>query len=149
MPANVTIIGPDRSASSYELAERADAALVYATKMGVELSAMGIPVIVAGEAWVRNKGITDDAVSREHYRKLLNTLPKKRRMEPDRKERALRYAHHFFFRRMVPLAGIEESGGPRRFGVSARHLQEIAQGGDVGLDVVCRGILDCAPFYFS
>ncbi len=33
-----------------------DAVLIYGTKTGVELSSRGIPVVVAGEAWVRGKG---------------------------------------------------------------------------------------------
>ena len=49
--------------------------IIYATKMGVELTALGIPVIVAGEAWVRNKGLTQDATSKAHYFELLSQLP--------------------------------------------------------------------------
>jgi hypothetical protein len=147
LPSNVTVVGPESGASSYEIAERADTALIYATKMGVELSAMGIPVIVAGEAWVRNKGITEDAVSREHYRALLDTLPRGARCDPQRQERALRYAHHFFFRRMIPIAAIEESRGPRRFSIVAARLRELAEGSDPGLDTVCRGILQGTPFH--
>ncbi len=37
--------------------------LIYGTKTGVELSAQGTPVIVGGEAWIRNKGLTMDASS--------------------------------------------------------------------------------------
>jgi hypothetical protein len=149
LPPNVIIVGPQSGLSSYGLAELADTALIYATKMGVELSALGIPVIVAGEAWVRNKGMTEDVLSREHYRQLLDKLPLGRRLDPGQRDRALRYAHHFFFRRMVAIAGVEESRGPRRFAIAARHLRELAPGSDAGLDVVCRGILEGTPFHHA
>ncbi|BBF91354.1 capsule biosynthesis protein [Blastochloris tepida] len=146
LPANVAIVPPESPLSSYQLADLANAVLIYATKMGVELTAMGIPVVAAGEAWVRNKGITEDVTSPEHYRAILARLPFDRVDEPARRERALRYAHHFFFRRMIPLAFVMPEHGPRRFTVAARTLDQLRPGGDAGLETICRGILAGAPF---
>src|SRR3712207_8648577 len=47
----------------------------------VELAARGIPVIVAGEAWIRNKGLAQQADTREQYFALLDNLPAAKRME--------------------------------------------------------------------
>jgi hypothetical protein len=148
LPANVRLAGPKNPLSSYLLAERADTVIIYATKLGVELSALGIPVIVAGEAWVRNKGITQDVTSKAHYRQLLQALPAGRRLDPAHRMRALAYAYHFFFRRMLPIDCVEPCRGPRRFTVAARHLSELARGRDSGLDTVCAGILDGSPFHY-
>ena len=49
--------------STYALMSLCNAAIIYGTKMGVELTSVGLPVIVAGEAWIRNKGLTHDASS--------------------------------------------------------------------------------------
>src|SRR5207248_2924807 len=103
LPPNVFVIPPESEASTYAAMLRCDSALIYATKMGVELSALGLPIIVAGEAWVRNKGITSDVSSREEYRSVLDRLPFGERLPPDRVDRAQRYAFHYFFRRMIPL----------------------------------------------
>ena len=84
--------------------------LIYATKTGVELAAMGIPVVVAGEAWVRNKGITTDVTTREEYRAVLASLPVGARLGREQHERAERYAFHFFFRRMIPVRCVEPTG---------------------------------------
>ncbi|ALK09741.1 hypothetical protein [Blastochloris viridis] len=146
LPANVAIVPPESPLSSYQLADLANAVLIYATKMGVELTAMGIPVVAAGEAWVRNKGITEDVTSPEHYQAILNRLPFERVDDPDRRERALRYAHHFFFRRMIPLVFVMPEHGPRRFTISARDLSVLRPGGDPGLDTICSGILEGSPF---
>jgi hypothetical protein len=146
LPRNVILVGPDSDLSSYGLAEAADSVLVYGTKMAVELSAIGIPVIVAGEAWIRNKGITQDATSPETYRDMLAQLPARRRLSDAEQERAILYAHHFFFRRMIPLGFVEPMPGPRRFTAAIRDLSALEAGADPGLDVICAGILQGTPF---
>ena len=60
-------------------------------------------MIVAGEAWIRNKGITIDVNTPLQYESVLNSLPFKDRMEESEIIRARKYAFHFFFRRMIPL----------------------------------------------
>ena len=146
LPPNVAIVPPESALSSYLIAEMANAVLIYATKMGVELAAMGMPVVVAGEAWVRNKGFTEDIRSKQHYRDVLAGLPFDQRLDDARRERALAYAHHFFFRRMIPLPFVEPDAGTRRFTIRAASLDRLGPGADPGLDAICRGILEGAPF---
>ena len=67
LPPNIHVIPPDSPVSTYAVMTQCDSVLIYGTKTGVELTSLGVPVIVAGEAWIRNKGITIDARSREHY----------------------------------------------------------------------------------
>lgn len=148
LPANVVVVGPDSPVSTYALMELADTALIYGTKMGVELTAMGIPAIVAGEAWIRNKGLTLDATSPEHYRRLLADLPIGRRLDPATVRRARAYAYHFFFRRMIPLAFMAPTGGWPPFRPKIPGLHALGPGADPGLDVVVRGILDGSPFIY-
>ncbi len=57
LPHNIAIIGSREEISTYALADASDAVIIYATKTGIELAARGIPVIVAGESWLRGKGI--------------------------------------------------------------------------------------------
>ncbi|MGE3191174.1 MAG: capsule biosynthesis protein, partial [Vicinamibacterales bacterium] len=61
IPPNVFIIPPQSDVSTYAVMLQCDSVLIYGTKTGVELTSLGVPVIVAGEAWTRNKGITTDA----------------------------------------------------------------------------------------
>jgi hypothetical protein len=65
LPANVRVVAADDPLNTYALADACDSVLIYGTKMGVELAARGIPVIVAGEAWIRNKGLAEQADTRE------------------------------------------------------------------------------------
>ena len=64
---NIFVVGPENPMSTYALMSLCNAAIIYGTKMGVELTSVGQPVVVAGEAWIRNKGLTHDASSREEY----------------------------------------------------------------------------------
>jgi hypothetical protein len=148
LPPNVFVIPPESPVSTYVAAEHCDSVIIYGTKTGVELTSMGIPTIVAGEAWIRGKGLTRDANSVAEYREILDTLPVRQRMPDDVVEMALRYAYHFFFRRMIPLDVMQPNGKGTLFSVAVDKLDELLPGRDRGLDVVMDGILAGTPFVF-
>jgi hypothetical protein len=112
LPNNILLIPPLSPITSYEVALRSCCCLIYGTKMGVELSVLGIPVIVAGEAWIRNKGLTYDVSSRSEYINILNKIPDdKKYYENTDILRAKKYAYHFFFRRMLEIKLFEPAKG--------------------------------------
>jgi hypothetical protein len=148
LPPNVFVIGPESQVSTYAVMSQCNAVLIYGTKTGVELASIGIPVIVAGEAWIRNKGITLDAASVAGYFELLERLPLPSAMPEEQIHRARRYAFHFFFRRMIPLEFMLPSKEDVPYRVSLRSVHELAPGRSRGLDVICNGILQNLPFTF-
>lgn len=148
LPANVFIIPPESRLSTYVAMSHCNAVVIYGTKTGVELAATGVPVIVAGEAWIRGKGISLDASSEADYFRLLDTLPLTARLDEATRERALKYAYHFFFRRMIPLECIAEKKGWPPFGVAIRSLSDLSPGNSQGLDVISDGILAGTPFIY-
>lgn len=150
LPPNIFIIPPEGKTSTYAVADRCNAVIIYGTKTGVELTARGIPVIVAGEAWIRNKGITMDVESSAAYFSLLDTLPLASRLDEAQTVRARKYAYHFFFRRMVPLPFLESlpsSWPPYRIDID--RLAGLLPGEYPGLDVLCDGILAGSPFVYE
>jgi hypothetical protein len=148
LPANVFVIGPESQVSTYAVMSRCNAVLIYGTKTGVELASIGVPVIVAGEAWIRNKGLTMDAVSAADYFSLLERLPLPAAMPESQVQRARRYAYHFFFRRMIPLDFMEPMKADVPYRVSLRSFRELERGVSRGLDVICDGILENRPFIY-
>ena len=150
LPPNIHVIPPDSPVSTYAVMLQCDSVLIYGTKTGVELTSLGVPVIVAGEAWIRNKGITLDARSREHYLELLHSLPLGRRLDEETMRRAKKYAYHFFFRRMIPVEAVEPGppGGWSTYVVRPTRLAELEQGRDPGLDAICDGILTGREFIY-
>ena len=143
---NVFVVGPDNPMGTYALMSLCNAAIIYGTKMGVELTSIGQPVIVAGEAWIRNKGLTYDASSREQYLALLARLPFAGGLDADQLARARRYAYHFFFNRMIPLPFIEPKAGYPIYRLKLERLQQLLPGASQGLDTLCDGVLSGAPF---
>jgi len=150
LPKNVFVIPPESPISTYAAMDRCDSVIIYGTKTGVELTSFGTPVIVAGEAWIRNKGITRDAANVEDYFRILDTLPAGDRLDEATMRRARKYAYHFFFRRMVPLPFLDyvaDTWPPFRIAVNA--LDDLLPGVHPGLDVLCNGILEGKPFVYE
>jgi hypothetical protein len=143
---NIVVVPPESGLSTYALMAMCNCAIIYGTKMGVELTSVGLPVIVAGEAWIRNKGITLDASSPEEYFALLARLPLAERLSSAQLARARRYAYHFFFNRMIPRPFIEPKAGYPIYRLKLDRLQQLLPGASSGLDTICEGILSKAPF---
>jgi hypothetical protein len=147
LPENVVVVPPEQRINTYALMERCDSVLIYGTKTGVELTSMGIPVVIAGEAWIRDKGLTLDASTPDEYDSILKRLPLGRRMSEAQTERARRYAYHFFLRRMVPLEFFKPPAIPILI-AEVGSMDELMPGSSVGLDVICSGILDGVEFIY-
>jgi hypothetical protein len=146
LPPNVFVVPPESGVSSYTLMPLCNAAIIYGTKMGVELTSIGLPVIVAGEAWIRNKGLTFDASAPADYFRLLDRLPLATGLSEAEVRRARRYAYHFFFNRMIPLPFIEPKAGYPIYTLKLERLQHLLPGESEGLDTICDGILGHTPF---
>ena len=80
-PSNIKIIPPSSTASTYILLENSNLVLIYNTKTGIEAAAMGKKVVVAGEAWIRNKGFSLDATSKDNYLSILNSVDLEKNLE--------------------------------------------------------------------
>lgn len=148
LPRNVFVIGPDSDVSTYAAMSQCDSVIIYGTKTGVELASVGVPVVVAGEAWIRNKGVTLDAHSAAHYFELLDRLPLGKRMDEEAIRRARKYAFHFFFRRMIPLEMFAPAQGKTLYQVAIESIRELLPGRSRGLDVICEGILRDTAFVY-
>jgi hypothetical protein len=146
LPPNVRVVPPESGLSTYALMAQCNAALIYGTKMGVELTSVGMPVIVAGEAWIRNKGLTWDASSPAEYEALLDRLPFPGPLDASRLARARRYAYHFFFNRMIPLPFVQPKAGYPLYTLRLDSLAGLRPGASPGLDTICDGILRRTPF---
>lgn len=147
-PKNVYFVPPESRANTYALMSLCDAAIIYGTTTGMELTSVGIPVITAGQAFIKNKGITLDANSKEEYFAILDRLPLGQRMTKAQITRARKYAYNYYFRQCVPLACTEAVKDWPPLKINLSSLSQLMPGEDLGIDVVCNGILDGAEFTF-
>lgn len=147
LPQNIIIIRPEDPTSTYVVTSLCNAAIIFGTKTGVELVTMGLPTIVAGEAWIKNKGLTIDPSTEAEYYAVLDTLPLVKFLDQPTIDRAKKYAYHFFYRRMIPVQAIQ----PRQsiaFGLQVNQVADLLPQADPGLDIICRGILEGEPFIY-
>ena len=149
LPKNIKLIPANGDFTSYEVVSISNAALIYGTKMGVELSASGIPVVVAGEAWIRGKGVTKDATSKEDYLDILNKLPFDKNLGGEDLIKAKKYAYHFFFRRMIPINSVKEVSGWPPFDINLNNIAELQNIYDPGLELICNGITEGRDFIYE
>ena len=147
LPPNVHVVEYDSPFNTYVLMDLCRAVAIYGTKTGVELTPLGIPVIAAGDAWIRGKGLTIDVSTKDEYTTALHEAPTLERLDPATVELARRYAYHYFFRRMIPLTSF--AAGASEPTLAIRRLDDLAPGRDAGLDVVCEGILTGREFVFD
>jgi hypothetical protein len=148
LPDNVFTIPPESPIDTYTTMLQCNAAIIYGTRTGQELASLGVPVIVAGEAWIRNKGVALDAHSAEEYFQLLDRLPLPQRLSPEQTLRAQKYAYHFYFRRMIPLACLTPTGAFPPYRLDVHSLDDLMPGRDAGLDVICDGLLSGSDFIY-
>ena len=147
IPNNIKIVLPDNEMSTYGIVELCDTALIFGTKMGFEISTKGIPVIVSGEAWIRNKNLTHDVKDKHEYIELLKKLPLQKTNENQR-IRAKKYAYHFFFRRMIPLESLEAVDEWPPFKIDISSKNDLQVGKDRGLDLILDGITNGDEFVY-
>lgn len=131
LPPNVLVVPPNQTVSSYEIAARCRCALIYGTKMGMELAALGMPVITAGDAWVRGKKITFDPEVRQNYFELIDRAGREW-LEFD-VQRAKKFAYFYFFRKMIEIKSLKR--GTFLSPVDLKKTED-----DPGLARVCAAI---------
>jgi hypothetical protein len=149
LASNIIVVPPESGISTYAVMSLCNSAIIYGTKMGVELTSVGMPVIVAGEAWIRNKGLTEDASSPEEYFRILDRLPFPAPLGAAQLARARRYAYHFFFNRMIPLPIVEPKAGYPIYRLKLEALAQLFPGESRGLDTICDGILGKGNFVMN
>ena len=92
LPENVHVVGHDSPLNTYGLMRLCRSVLIYGTKTGVELTPLGQPVVVAADAWIRGKGLTLDASTKDEYAELLERAPTLEPLDEETVARARRYS---------------------------------------------------------
>jgi hypothetical protein len=152
LPENVKIIAPETKVSSYSLGAMSVAALIYGARIGVELAVLGTPVIVAGETFVRRKGFSYDAESREAFFALLDRVKDLPRNSEVMIARAKKWYYYYFFRLMLsfPFFEVDESMHMSNPRLRLSSLTELEPGRSKVLDLICQGIMDGkTPFEYD
>ena len=147
LPDNVRIIAPEDDFCSYVLAENSHLNIIYGTKMGLEIALMRKPLVICGETFSRNKGYGVDIKSKDQYAALLSQAHSFEQDTDATFEIALKYAHYFYFRRMLDLPITTTSSGQKKLRFS--ELSELTDEKYRGLQKVCDGIINGSAFHLE
>tara|TARA_B100000989_G_scaffold291799_1_gene266775 strand:- start:264 stop:1928 length:1665 start_codon:yes stop_codon:yes gene_type:complete len=108
LPNNIKYIDSFSSKNTYQLAKQSDVIIVYSSKLSIELSSMGMPVIVVGEAWIKYKNLTFDVTTKKEYSFYLNqNISKLKKISKKKKILCLKFAYYYFFIKMFKLNNIQ------------------------------------------
>ena len=150
LPKNVFIIDSKENLSTYSLSDLSNTVIIYASKIGMEFSPFGINVIVAGESYVKNKGITIDPKNRREYFEILKKIPLKIVRNKEKIERSKKYAYHFFFRKtIVPNSLKESKKNWPQFMIKSDVFNILKKENDKPLKAICESIINHKPFIFD
>jgi hypothetical protein len=150
LPSNIIIIPPEDPISSYTIFDNCNSVLIYASKIGIELCAAGIPVIVVGPGQIKNKKIAHDVNSYKEYNHILNELPlnKKKYLNKKKILRAKKYAYHAFFRKPTMIKSLSLTGEDwPKIGIEKNFYQNLNKNKDPGLNFICDAILNDKKFF--
>ena len=143
---NIYIVDANSDISTYSLFPLSDLGIIFGTKTGIELTASGIPTIVAGEAWIKNKGISIDPKSKKEYFEFLEKFAAGIELPEINKTRAMSYAYHYFFKRMIPVTSILAIP---YYPYARPNLNSDWESSDPGLVQIVNGIIKGTPFVFE
>ena len=147
LPQNIIIIDSSEIISTYKILDACNVILTYGTKMDIEYSARGFPVIAAGEALTKNKNLVFEPKDIEEYYLLLDKLPFTNKLDKKTHINAKKFAYHYFFRRSIKIGTLlEKKYTFPPFDIDANFLDILSNGKDKNLDIICNAIINKKNF---
>lgn len=130
LPKNIRIISASSKKSSYLISDSCCAAIVYNSKIGIELPPFGIPIIVGGDCWARGKGFSTDLSEVGQLKKIIKN-PEILKLNDQQIERAIKFAYYFYFERCIDTPELVSSG--KKFNLSInKEMQLIDKNRKIG-----------------
>lgn len=137
---NLIFVPPSSSLSSYWLASVSDFCITFASKIAVDLSALGTSTIVAGGGWTRGRGVSTDPTSQSEYFEILENWIQDgaRKMTDSEIMDARKYAWWVYFDKMRAIDSVSAKKGFPPFAVKRTVIDEHGKFNDVRLSDLCR-----------
>jgi hypothetical protein len=140
LPSHIKVLWHDANVNSLSIFRVVDVGITIFGTVGVELSLLGKPVILAGNAHFSGKGFTIDPKSRTEYLALLERAGQIGPLAPEKLEMARQYAYSYFVERQIPLNQLDKARG--HWGdVDIGKIADMLPGRDPVLDRVCEAIV--------
>ena len=147
-PDNVTVVPSESLVSSYSLAAESDLGLIWRSTIGLEMAALGQPVLRVGENWLSPCDFMLSARSPGTHQQQLDGFSPNLSHAGVMKRAiaAWRFAYVWYFRRSFPFPLVNQPewyrGEP-----NWTSLDDLREGQDETLDHICSVIAENAPLY--
>jgi hypothetical protein len=145
LPSHIKVLWADSDINSYGLYQLIDSGVTIFGTVGLELAAMGKPVILAGQAHYGAKGFTNDPGTQAEYVAMLARAAQVKPLSQEQTALARRYAYWYFVQRQIPIGAIDLEQG--HWGdLDLARLDSLLPGRDPIMDAVCRNIVEGRDF---
>jgi hypothetical protein len=147
LPAHIKIIPPDTDINTYNLMNVITGGITCLGTVGLELAAMGKPVIVAADAYYGRKGFTYDALNADEYKDLLrrvHDIPPS--LTPEQREKAVKFAYSYFIQRQLPLRMFIRDNDGNWLNFDWDKIDSLIPGNDPVLDLICNRFFEGEDF---
>ncbi len=148
LPPNVRMLTGDNDISSYDLAKAATVGLIWFSMMGVEMSALGRPVVrVAGRTFVEHADYIQAPATPADYLKILDRYQTSRQgIDAEIAVQAWRSAYVYFFRRTFDFPLVKQ---PNWFvgEIAYSSTEDLQPGRDATLDHIARVFMEAEPLH--
>lgn len=104
LPANITIVPYDSPFSPVDFFRVIDGAVGVCGTSGLEVAAMGKPVITAARYLYANRGFTYDGQTAAHFLELIGRAETLRPLDAHQKQLAQKYLVTYLYRQAIPIA---------------------------------------------
>jgi tetratricopeptide (TPR) repeat protein len=148
LPEHIRIIPAESDLNTYGLLPILDGGVTIRGTVGLELSLMGKPVILAGAVHYGSKGFTYDSETKQKYFETLNRAKSIPKLNIRQIKMAKCYAYTFFIQKQIPFnwltGGSYAENDELRLNISS--VGDLKQGKDNTLDMICDRILNGGDF---
>ena len=145
LPPHVTLMPAAEKISPLDFMQMIDGGVTAYGTGGLELSLLGKPVILAGEAHYGQKGFTYDGLSPSVYRRLLDRAASFGPLGPEQCQLARKYAYTYFVARQIPFPVVySDSSTWWEYQPTSAHRLE--PGRDPFVDFICGEMLEGGDF---
>ena len=145
---NLIVVQPDADISSFDLIAVSTAGLVWHSSLGLEMAAMGKPVLRAGAYWFRDASFMATPRSDDDYENAIDRIlvPISEAGRLDRTVQAWRFAACWFLRQSMAFPLVKQSDWAHGE-LAFETFDALAPGCDRSLDRICSVIMDGAPIH--
>jgi len=148
LPANVFFLSPLSNISAYELFPQIQAGIVFTTTIGMEMGAVGLPVITVAEAPYRGVGFTSDPKTPEEYFAVLEDTLQGKFPIPENTRVLLAKKFIYFLHRHCYLDGswLECIWGEEPT-IKIHKAEDLLEGKNKIMDYILSSVVKGVPIY--